>query len=90
MHAEITGGGDMNNSYGGPDRRTNLVQVVLTDDQLDQIAERAAEKAVAKMTGQAYQAIGQGVVKKGLYIIGVAAVLFYGWAVTNGWITPKQ
>lgn len=77
--------------YVGPERRR---QVHLTEWQLDDIAERAAEKAVAKtvdkLTRSAYENIGRGVVRKLFYIIGAGAVALYVWAQTHGWIAvPK-
>ena len=36
----------------------------LTDEQIDRIAEKAADKAVAKLTDQVYREVGKGVVQK--------------------------
>lgn len=59
----------------------------LTEDQIDEIAERAAEKAVAKMTGMVYESIGKTVVKKFLLVVGLIAVgLFAGLKL--GWKLP--
>src|SRR5262245_56955844 len=41
--------------------------VPLTDAQIERIAEKAAAKAVEKMTGQLYQEVGRSVVSKVLY-----------------------
>lgn len=58
----------------------------LTDDQVDRIAERAAEKAVAKLTDHVYREVGKGVIQKLFYIVGALAVATFLWAKANGWI----
>lgn len=55
--------------------------VVLTDDQVEAIAEKAAEKAVKKMTDDFYKQIGRNVVSKLLIWIGILA---FGVAVGAG------
>lgn len=45
-------------------------QKYLTESDIDIIAERAAEKALEKV----YQEIGQSVVKKAMYLIGIGAM----------------
>ena len=59
-------------AYLGPERRKHEH---LTDEQIEQIAERAAEVALEKV----YTQIGKSVVSKFLWIIGAAslAVLAY-------------
>lgn len=47
----------------------------LSEDQIDQIAERACEKAFAKI----YQEIGQSIVKKGLFVLGATALACLAW-----------
>lgn len=64
------------NTYAGPERR---VHVQLTDEQIDQIATRAATKAVEMMTASAYQEVGKRTVKGLLYIVGVLSVMALGW-----------
>jgi hypothetical protein len=59
----------------------------LTDDQIEEIAERAAEKAVQKMTDQIYLEVGKGVVKKALYLIGAFVVGAGLWAKAKGWMS---
>lgn len=46
----------------------------LTEEQMEEIADRAAEKAVAKMTGKMYQEVGKTVVGKFFWIVGLLAV----------------
>lgn len=64
------------NTYAGPERRE---RVQLTEDQIDQIATRAATKAVEMMTASAYQEVGKRTVKGLLYIVGVLSVMALGW-----------
>ncbi|MCB6184287.1 hypothetical protein LIN78_12100 [Leeia sp. TBRC 13508] len=52
-------------------------QLVLTEKQLNEIAERAAKKTVDEMTSQIYAEIGKGVVKKGLVLMGCLLVALW-------------
>lgn len=56
----------------------------LSQKQVEEIAEKAAVKAVQKMTDSMYREIGRGVVKKILWFIGVASVLLYFWLRDRG------
>jgi hypothetical protein len=67
------------------DRRKPSVQ--LTDEQIEEIAERAAKKAVEQMTNQIYMEVGKGVVKKALYLLGALIVGAGIWAKAKGWIS---
>jgi len=67
------------------DRRKPSVH--LTDEQIDEIAERAAKKAVEQMTNQIYMEVGKGVVKKALYLLGAFIVGAGIWAKAKGWIS---
>lgn len=60
--------------------------VNLAESQIEEIAERAAEKAIAKMTGEFYKSVGQTVVSKILWIIGAAAFGLWFWLKKNGLI----
>jgi hypothetical protein len=62
----------------------------LTDDDVERIAERAAQKAVEMMTRDAYAAVGKGVVQKALWIIGVLALTAFVWASQHGLVGPKS
>lgn len=46
----------------------------LTEEEIDMIAEKAAQKAIAKMTGAVYQEVGRTVISKFFFIIGLLAV----------------
>ena len=58
--------------------------VILTEAQMELIAEKAAEKAVAKMQQQIYSSIGSTVVRKGLYIIGLGTAVLAAWLAGKG------
>lgn len=53
--------------YEGPERRH---PAVLTDEQMDAIAEKAAAKALEKV----YAEVGKSIVHKLMWFVGVAAV----------------
>lgn len=56
-----------------------------TDEKsIEQIAERAAAKAVQKITDSFYRDIGRGVVNKVLTILGLLAVVAYFWLSGKG------
>jgi hypothetical protein len=56
--------------YEGPERRA-----ALTDEQIELIAERAAEKALEKV----YASVGKSVVHKLLWLIGAAALAAFAY-----------
>lgn len=56
----------------------------LTDDQIEVIAERAADRAIEKLTNEAYKAVGKSVVQKFFWIVGVCAVALYVWLQQKG------
>ncbi len=49
----------------------------LSDEQIDAIAEKAAEKAVEKMTSYIYREVGKSVVSKLFYIVGALVIGTY-------------
>ena len=59
---------DEDTLYTGPDRRS---RPSLTDDQIEMIAQRAAELAVQKMTTDIYANVGKSVVQKVFWMVGV-------------------
>lgn len=72
-------------AYSGPDRRVrNFGQ--LSDEQLEEIAERAAEKAIAKVTQDLYTSIGKAVLTKVVWSVGVAWVALIIWLNAKGFI----
>lgn len=60
--------------------------LTISEDQMDEIAEKAAEKAVAKLEDRMYREIGRGVLKKLSWMVGIAAVSLFIWAQKNGWL----
>lgn len=56
--------------YTGPERRANP----LSDEQIEDIAEKAAEKAIEKLTGDVYKAVGKSVIQKLVWIVGAITV----------------
>lgn len=56
----------------------------LSQQQVEEIAEKAAVKAVQKMTDTMYREIGKGFVKKFLWFVGVASVALYFWLRDKG------
>lgn len=62
-------------SYKGPERR----RMPLSEEQIEAIAERAAVKAMGKLTGQIYQEVGKGVLSKLLYLVGACAIGLWLW-----------
>jgi hypothetical protein len=63
--------------YQGPERRAAFP---LTEEQLEAIAERAAERALEKV----YASIGKSVVQKILWVAGVAALTVFAWMKGSG------
>ena len=57
-------------TYTGPERRANP----LSDEQIEDIAEKAAEKAIEKLTGDVYKAVGKSVIQKLVWIVGAITV----------------
>jgi len=70
------------NDYTGPERRS----MPLSEEQLEAIAEKAADKAVAKIHAKFYQEVGKGVVNKFLTVVGLLTVGVYMWASSHGWV----
>ena len=57
---------------------------VLTEREIDDIAEKAAEKAIRKLTDHVYQEVGKSVVSKFVYIVGALTLTLYLWAKSKG------
>lgn len=58
----------------------------LTDEQIERIAEKAADKAVAKLTDHVYREVGKGVVQKLFYIVGAITLAAFLWFKSGGWV----
>lgn len=59
----------------------------LTEDQIEMIAEKAAEKAIEKLTSHVYQEVGKSVVSKLFYIVGACALGLWLWLKSKGIIS---
>ena len=57
---------------------------LLDDSELEKIAERAAEKAIKKLTNHVYQEVGKSVVSKFVYIVGACSIGLYLWMKSKG------
>jgi len=57
---------------------------LLDDSELEKIAERAAEKAIEKLTNHVYQEIGKSVISKFVYIVGACSLGLYLWLKSKG------
>lgn len=69
--------------YTGPERRK---EIHFSEEQMDSIAERAAERAMQKLTDEAYKSIGKSLVGKLFWVVGVLATAAYFWAQGKGLI----
>lgn len=58
----------------------------LSDAQIEKIAEKAADKAVAKLTDRVYRDVGKSVIQKFIYIVGVIGVAAFLWLQAKGLI----
>jgi hypothetical protein len=63
-----------------PTTGKNMEKIELTDQQIDHIAEKAAEVAFKKI----YEEVGRSVVKKILWIVGAGALGLLFWMAGNG------
>lgn len=57
---------------------------LLDDEMIEAIAEKAAERAIKKLTSHVYQEVGKSVVSKLFYIVGVCAIGLYLWLKSKG------
>jgi hypothetical protein len=61
----------------------------LTDEQIEEIAERAAERAIIKAQDRLYQEVGKGVLGKLYWIVGLVVVGAGVWMANHGLINIK-
>lgn len=57
---------------------------LLDDSELEKIAERAAEKAIKKLTNHVYQEVGKSVISKFVYVVGACSLGLYLWLKSKG------
>jgi hypothetical protein len=62
------------------ERRKNC----LSEEDIEMIAEKAAEKAITKLTAHLYQEIGKSFVEKFLYLLGATVVGVYLFLKSKG------
>jgi uncharacterized protein (UPF0297 family) len=60
--------------------------MALSDDEIDHIAERAADKAVSKIMDQVYREVGKSFVSKVLWVIGIVLVGAWAWMNQHGFL----
>lgn len=58
--------------------------ITLTADQLDAIAEAAADKAVSKITDNVYKQVGKGILNKLIWLLGAFGTGVYLWMASKG------
>jgi len=66
------------------DRRQANFQ--LAEEQIERIAEKAATKALGKLTDLAYREVGRSVISKLFWITGVLSVGLYLYAKSRNWV----
>lgn len=71
--------------YDGPERR----RMPLSEEQIEAIAEKAADRAVKKLTDQVYREVGRGVISKFVWLVGAASIGVALWLNAKGIITFK-
>ncbi len=59
---------------------------LLGEAELEALAERAADKAIVKMTALVYQEVGKSVLSKLAYVVGILVISLYAWAHAKGYI----
>lgn len=69
-----------NQSYNGIERRA----MPISPSQLEDIIDKASDKAVEKMKTQIFVTVGKGVVTKILYLVGVGVVALFVWLESKG------
>lgn len=74
------------NRPGRPPIEDRRVTVTLTDEEIEMIAEKAAQKAVARMTNDLYREVGRGVVNKFFWIVGLSTIGVYVYLQQKGYI----
>lgn len=56
----------------------------LSEEQIEMIAEKAAAKAIEKLTSHVYQEVGKSVASKLFYIVGACALGVWLWLKSKG------
>ena len=56
----------------------------LNEKQIEEIAEKAAQKAIEKLTSHIYQEVGKSIISKLFYIVGACSLGVYLWLKSKG------
>lgn len=56
----------------------------LSNEVIEKIAEKAATKAIEKLTNHVYQEVGKSVISKFVYIVGACSIGLYLWIKSKG------
>lgn len=73
----------MSEKYTGPERR-GTPPAGLTEEQINHIAERAADLAVQRVIDMGFKVVGKSVVEKFVWIVGALAVGGYMYLQSRG------
>lgn len=65
---------------GEPERR----RIIISEAQMNRIAEKAADLAVKKVTDEAFKQVGKQVISKILWMVGVLVVAAWVWYSRGG------
>lgn len=57
---------------------------MMQDSAVEEIAEKAAQKAIEKLTSHVYREVGKSVISKLFYFVGAAAIGLYLWLKSRG------
>lgn len=60
----------------------------LNDDQIEAIAERAAQKALVLARDDIYKDVGHTVLSGIKWLVGIGSIAIFAWLVKMGWIKP--
>ena len=71
----------MNRQDEFTERRSTLC---LSVEQINDIADRAADKAIKNLTGEVYKSLGRTVIQQFFWILGVWVVAAYFWLESKG------
>lgn len=59
---------------------------LLADGAMEDLAEKAADRAIAKLTATIYQEVGRNVIAKTAYLAGALVIGAYLWAQSRGYV----
>lgn len=74
---------DQHESWNGSERRSHTA---LTEEQIDSIAERAAQKVVSNFQLQ----VGKNILNKLAWMVGAVVLGFTLWLYAQGYIKPPR